>query len=166
MSSRIFAAVMAVLLVVYLALVTQLALRLIAVDEPIAKGLGIALLVLPVVGLWALVVEVLFGIRSERLGRMLAARGDLPLQDLPRRPSGRIERSAADAVFGQYQAEAESAPDRWQSWYRLGLAYDACGDRRRARGAIRTAIAMERGDRPVTGEGPRQSGPGGVQDDT
>ncbi|WP_344755975.1 hypothetical protein [Leifsonella bigeumensis] len=147
MSSRIFAAVMAVLLVVYLALVVQLALRLIAVDEPVAKGLGIALFVLPVVGLWALVAEVVFGIRSERLGRMLATEGELPLQDLPRRPSGRIERAAADAAFAQYQAEAEAAPGRWESWYRLGLAYDACGDRRRARGAIRRAIALEGGGR-------------------
>lgn len=150
MSSRIFAAIMAVLLVVYLALVVQLAVRLLAVDALVAKGFGIALLVLPLVGLWALVAEVLFGIRSERLGRVLAADGESPLLDLTRRASGRIERSVADAAFGRYQAEAEAAPERWESWYRLGLAYDACGDRRRARAAIRTAIAMERDSRAVT----------------
>ena len=105
---------------------------------------------LPVIGLWALVAEVLFGIRSERLGRVLAAAGESPLLDLPRRPSGRIERSAADAAFGRYQSEAEAAPERWESWYRLGLAYDACGDRRRARGAIRRAIALERDTRTAT----------------
>lgn len=149
MRSRIAAAVMAALLLLYLALVAQLALRLIAVDEPIGKALGIALLVLPVVGLWALVVELVFGFRSERLGRRLAAEGEYPLQGLPQRPSGRVERSAAEATFGLYQSEAESAPERWESWYRLGLAYDACGDRRRARGAIRTAIALERGANPA-----------------
>ncbi len=145
MSARISAAVMAALLLLYLALVTQLALRLIAVDEPIAKGLGIALFVLPLVGLWALAAELVFGVRSERLGRKLVAKGEYPLQDLPRRASGRIERSAATAVFDRFQAEAEQAPARWESWYRLGLAYDACGDRRRARGAIRQAIALDRG---------------------
>ncbi len=150
MTNRIFAVVMAALLVLYLALITQLALRLLSVDEPVAKGLGVALIVLPIVGLWALVVEVLFGIRSERLGRALAAAGESPLLDLPRRPSGRIERSEADAAFGRYQAEAEAAPQRWESWYRLGLAYDACGDRRRARAAVRRAIAMERDDRAVS----------------
>lgn len=144
MSSRIWAIVMGALLVLYLVLVAQLAYRLFSVDELIAKGLGIALIVLPLIGLWALVVEFLFGARSERLGRELAAAGEFPLQDLPRRPSGRVERAAADAAFGQYQAEAEAAPERWQSWYRLGLAYDACGDRRRARGAIRKAIALNR----------------------
>jgi hypothetical protein len=151
MTNRIFAAVMAVLLVLYLALVAQLAIRLISVDEPVAKALGIALLVLPVVGLWALVAEVLFGLRSERLGRVLAAEGELPLSELPRRPSGRIERSAADAAFGRYRDEAEAAPGRWESWYRLGLAYDACGDRRRARGAIRRAIALESAGRRADG---------------
>lgn len=85
----------------------------------------------------------MFGFRSERLGQRLAEEGESPLQDLPRLPSGRVERSAADTAFGRYQAEAEAAPERWESWYRLGLAYDACGDRRRARGAIRRAIALE-----------------------
>ncbi|TFB80715.1 hypothetical protein E3N84_02485 [Terrimesophilobacter mesophilus] len=140
-----FVAVMAALLALYLVLVAQLAIRLILVDEPVAKGLGIALFVLPVVGAWALVVEVVFGFRSERLGRMLAAEGELPLAGLPRLPSGRVERTAAEAVFGRYRDEAEAAPGRWESWYRLGIAYDACGDRRRARGAIRQAIALERG---------------------
>jgi tetratricopeptide (TPR) repeat protein len=135
---------MAVLLLLYLGLVAQLAFRLLAVDELVAKALGIALLVLPLVGWWALVVELVFGVRSERLGRRLAAEGETPMQDLPRRPSGRIERAAADAAFVRYQAEAESAPERWESWYRLGLAYDACGDRRRARSAIRQAIALDR----------------------
>ena len=144
MTSRIFAAVMAVLLVMYLVLVAQLALRLMTVGEPVAIALGIALLVLPLIGLWALIAELVFGVRSERLGRSLAAAGAMPLQDLPRSPSGRVDRQAADAVFGQFEAEAKQRPEAWESWYRLGLAYDACGDRRRARGAIRTAIGLER----------------------
>ncbi len=144
MSTRIFVGVMAVLLVLYLALVVQLAVRLIAVDEPVGTALGIALLVLPLVGLWALVAELRFGILSGRLGRALSEQGLYPLQDLPRTPSGRIDRSAANAVFGQFQDEVESYPDRWQSWFRLGLVYDACGDRFRARRAIRHAIGVAR----------------------
>jgi hypothetical protein len=150
MSGRIAAAVMAAFLVLYLLLVIQLAVRLISLDEPIGKGLGIALIVLPLVGFWALAVELLFGFRSVRLGRVLSAEGQDPLGDLPRRPSGRVDRSAADAVFDQCKAEAEVAPERWESWYRLGLAYDACGDRRRARAVIRKAITMERDSRSIT----------------
>lgn len=144
--SRISAAIMALLLLLYLVLVAQLAVRFIAVDEPISKAIGVALFVLPLAGLWALVAEWVFGVRSERLGRRLATDGVAPpLEDLPHLPSGRVERAAADEVFPRFQTEVEEAPDSWQAWYRLGLAYDACGDRRRARGAIRRAIALDRG---------------------
>ncbi len=142
--SRISAIVMGALLLVYLVLVTQLAVRFIVVDEPISKAMGIALFVLPMVGFWALVVEFVFGMRSERLGRKLAAEGAAPMTEVPRLPSGRVERAAADEVFPQFQAEVEASPESWEAWYRLGLAYDACGDRRRARGAIRRSIALER----------------------
>ena len=36
-----------------------------------------------------------------------------------------------------------ASPDDWRAWYRLGLAYDASGDRRRAREAVRRAITLE-----------------------
>lgn len=144
MMPRIFTAVMAILLLVYLVLVAQLAVRFMVVDEPISKAIGIALFVLPLVGLWALITEIVFGVRSERLGRRLVSEGLDPMAGLPRLPSGRVERSAADEAFPRFQAEAESAPESWEAWYRLGLAYDACGDRGRARGAIRRAIALAR----------------------
>ena len=38
----------------------------------------------------------------------------------------------------------EAAPEDWRAWFRLGLAYDASGDRRRARKAIIRAISLER----------------------
>ncbi|MBK4347595.1 hypothetical protein [Lacisediminihabitans changchengi] len=144
MRGRVGAIVMTALLVLYLVLVTQLAIRLISVDEPVAKALGIALLVLPVIGLWALIAELLFGLRSQRLTRRLADAGELPADTLPSRASGRPVRSAADAEFPRYKAEVEADPGSWQAWFRLGLAYDASGDRRRARQAIRRSIALER----------------------
>lgn len=142
---RLAVAVMTVLLLIYLGVVTQLAVRLIAVDEPIAKGLGIALLVLPLLGLWALIVELLFGIRSQKLGEIVAGEGDVPTDFLPLRASGRPVRSAADVEFPRYQSAVEADPGSWRAWFRLGLAYDACGDRRRARHAIRRAITLDRG---------------------
>jgi tetratricopeptide (TPR) repeat protein len=141
---RVAAGLMAALLVLYLLLVVQLAFRLIAVDLGLAKALGIALIVLPLLGFWALVVELLFGIRSGRLVQRLAADGDLPADNLPRRPSGRPDRSAADAEFPLYRAAVEADPDDWRAWLRLGMAYDASGDRRRARQSIRRAIQLER----------------------
>jgi Flp pilus assembly protein TadD len=35
----------------------------------------------------------------------------------------------------------ERAPDDWRGWFRLAQAYDLAGDRKRAREALRTAIA-------------------------
>lgn len=145
--SRVFAIVMGVLLLLYLVLVSQLALRFLSVDEPIAKAMGIALVVLPLVGFWVLVSEFVFGVRSERLGRRLASEGAMPLSEAPRLPSGRVERAAALAEFPRFQAEVEADPASWKAWYRLGLTYDACGDRRRARHAIRRSIALERAGR-------------------
>ncbi|PWC07211.1 tetratricopeptide repeat protein [Mycetocola zhujimingii] len=142
MTTRIGVVVMAALLALYLVLVGQRAVFFIATGEPVAIAIGVALFVLPVVGVWALTREILFGVRAERLGRLLESNGELPDDELPVRPSGRVERDAADEVFPRYQAAVEAAPTDWKAWYRLGLAYDGAGDRRRARSAIREAIHL------------------------
>lgn len=144
MRTKVAVAVMAALLVVYLVFAVRYGALLIGVGEPVAIGLGVALLVLPLLGLWGLVVEVLFALRAERLGVRLAEEGALPTEELPLLPSGRIERDAAAEVFPTYQAAVEAAPEDWRAWYRLGLAYDAAGDRRRARWATRQSIRLSR----------------------
>ncbi|WP_285116224.1 hypothetical protein [Leifsonia sp. fls2-241-R2A-40a] len=146
MRNRLAAILMAIILLVYLVLAGQRAVMLIATGEAIGVAMGVALLVLPIVGAWALARELLFGVRTERLVRQLDAEGGLPVEDLPTRASGRPLRDAADEQFPQYRAEVEAAPDSWRAWFRLGLAYDASGDRRRARGALRQAIRLERAD--------------------
>ncbi len=144
MTARLGAISMAVILGLYLLFVVQYALVLIAVDSPLAKTLGFALVILPLIGAWLLVSEILFVLRGERLVRVLRNAGELPVDDLPRLPSGRIDPVMADLEFPKYQAEVQSTPESWQAWLRLGLAYDASGDRRRARWATRTAIRLER----------------------
>jgi hypothetical protein len=110
--------------------------------RPVAVVLGASVLVLPLVAAYAIWRELSFGFATERLARELAARGALPVDDLPRRPSGRVERSAADAAFAAYRQDAERRPGDWAVWFRLGTAYDAAGDRRRARAAVRQAIEL------------------------
>jgi cytochrome c-type biogenesis protein CcmH/NrfG len=143
MTARIGVAVMAVLLVGYIVLVAQRAWLLLASGEPIAVAMGLALIVLPLIAAWALGRELWFGIRAESLARRLERDGGLPVDSVGVRPSGRIVREDGDAVFPSYRADVEAHPDDWRAWYRLGLAYDASGDRRRAREAVRTAIRLE-----------------------
>jgi cytochrome c-type biogenesis protein CcmH/NrfG len=100
--------------------------------------LGVAVLIMPLVGVWVVVAELRFGLATERLARQL----DEPAPELRRTPAGRVDRAAADALFAECRRAAESAPDDWRAWFRLAEAYDLAGDRRRARAAMRRAIAL------------------------
>ena len=128
-----------VLLVFYILVVAQRGWLLMMSDGLTAKAMGAAYFVLPAVGGWALVRELLFGVQTEKMARILADEGGLPVDDLPRTPAGRIVREAADAEFPRYQAEVEADPAQWRAWFRLSCAYDAAGDRKRARSAMRQA---------------------------
>ncbi|MET0780594.1 MAG: hypothetical protein ABWZ16_03610 [Microbacterium sp.] len=147
MTARIGVAVMAVLLALYIVLVAQRAWLLLTSGEPIAIAMGIGLVVLPIIAAWALGRELWFGVRAERLARRLETEGGLPEESVSVRPSGRVLREDADAVFPAYRADVEAHPDDWRAWFRLGLAYDAAGDRKRARAAVRQAIQLETGER-------------------
>jgi cytochrome c-type biogenesis protein CcmH/NrfG len=147
MSARIGVAVMAVLLVLYIGLVGQRAWLLLTTGAPIGIALGAALIVLPIIAAWALGRELWFGVRAQQLGRRLESEGGLPDEAVGVRPSGRVRRDDADAVFPMHRADVEAHPDDWRAWYGLGLAYDASGDRRRARQAVRTAIRLESAQR-------------------
>jgi hypothetical protein len=135
---------MAAVLVLYVGFTGFTAIQLLTAPQPLARVLGAALLVLPVVGAWFAGAEIVFGFRAERLARALENSGGLPDETLPARVSGRIDRDAADASFARYAAEAEANPDSWPHWFRLSLAYDAARDRRRARWAMREAIRHAR----------------------
>ncbi len=101
MKGRIAAIVMCALLALYLVLTGTRAVQFVLTGEPIAVVLGIALIVLPIIGV-------------------------------------------AEEGFPKYRAEVGAQPRSWRAWFRLGLAYDASGDRRRARWALREAIRLSR----------------------
>jgi hypothetical protein len=109
---------------------------------PVLVGIGLAVLVLPLLVLGLLVREFHLAATTQRMADTLAASGELPVDDLPRSPGGRIDRQAADAAFGERRAAVEENPDDWKAWYHLAFAYDAAGDRRRAREALRKASAL------------------------
>jgi hypothetical protein len=148
--TKIWVGAVTLLLVFYLVVSFQRSVLLMSDPNLVAKAIGVAYLVLPLVGAWALVRELLFGARTEQMAKILEAEGGLPEDTLPRTPAGRIVREAADLEFEKYRAETEAAPEDWRSWFRLSCAYDASGDRKRARASMRDAVRLFRGGTPAT----------------
>ena len=144
MSVRWAALALGAVVAVYLGLVGWRGVLLVGDGTPSSVLLGLAVIILPLVGAWALWRELRFGLETQQMARELAAEGGLPVDDLPRRPSGRPERAAADAAFEQRRTATESAPNDWRAWFRLALAYDDAGDRRRARQTMRHAGRLRR----------------------
>jgi tetratricopeptide repeat protein len=107
--------------------------------------LGAGLLLLPAVGAWALVREVIFGARIQRMAQELDAQGKLPEDTLPRSPSGRVDREAASVELEKFADVLEANPDSWEAWFNLSCMYDVCGERKHARAAMRNAISLRRG---------------------
>ena len=145
MRTKVVVVVLTALLGMYVVLLGQRAVWLIATGEPVGVVMGVALFALPVVVVWTIVRELRFGAATEAMADELAAAGRLPVDDLPRTPGGRVEREAADAAFATYRAETEAAPQDWGAWFRLSCAYDVARDRKRARRAMRQAITLRRG---------------------
>ncbi len=134
-------------LAVYLALIAWRGVFLLSQSRWELRLLGVAVLLLPLVGVWVVIAELRFGRATQRLAAQLADdTAELAAEDLPRRPSGRVDRRAADALFADRRAAVQADPEQWRGWYRLAVAYDLAGDRRRAREAMRTAIAKHDGN--------------------
>jgi len=136
--------VMSALLVVYLGFAVVYASILLQDGSLFVNTMGLAMLVLPILGAWGLFAEWRFGARSSALRAQLAQSNGLP--EFETHLSGRFDKDKALEAFPKFQAAVEAAEDDWRAWFRLGLAYDACGDRRRARWAVRKAIALSRSD--------------------
>ncbi|OBK01555.1 hypothetical protein [Mycobacterium sp. 1245852.3] len=142
--TQLLVAFMCVALLVYFVLLGRVAFAMIGSGRVAAVGLGLAVLILPVIGLWAMIATLRAGFAHQKLARLIAADGmELDTSALPRRPSGRIQRDAADELFAAVRTEVQDHPEDWRRWYRLARAYDYAGDRRRAREAMRTAVELQ-----------------------
>jgi tetratricopeptide (TPR) repeat protein len=135
---------MCVALVVYFLLLGQIAWAFITSGSAAAAGLGFAVLIMPLIGIWVMVSTLQAGLAHQRLARLARERGmELDVSDLPTMPSGRIQRDAADALFEAVRDELEQDRDNWLRWYRLARAYDYAGDRSRAREAMKKAVELQ-----------------------
>lgn len=141
---KVLLAFMCLALLMYAVFLGRIAVLLITSGSIAAIGMGVALLIMPFLGVWAMIATLRDGFAHQRLSRLIAEDGmELDAGALPRRPSGRIERDAADALFHTIHAELDADPDNWRRWYRLARAYEFAGDRRRAREAMKTAVALQ-----------------------
>lgn len=114
----------------------------ILIQEPnwAAKAMGFGILLLPLFAIWSIFSELRFGMQAQKLDERLRTEG-FPELNLEFRPSGRATKDSAAMEFDRISAELNET-ETWQLWFQLGQSYDANGDRRRARAAIRKAIAL------------------------
>lgn len=140
--AKLGALVMTALLLLYVVLLANTGITLLATGVLIGQVMGVLILAFPVLAVWATIVELRFGLAAEKLVARIEAEGTWPDLGIETRPSGRAIRSSADAAFAKWSALAEENENDFHSWFNLSLAYDACGDRRRARAAMRKAISL------------------------
>jgi len=131
----------------YLVLVADRSFALVSSGEPVGIAIGFLMLFLPAVAFWGISMELRFGLRIEKLGEELKKQNAWPQFPFELRPSGRPTKESAQEVFEQFRQDVEADQTNWKAWFALGLAYDAAGDRARARRAMRQAISL-------TGKGP------------
>ena len=133
---------MTALTAMYVVLLGQKGWLLLQAEATASKVIGGLILLFPVLALWAIARELRFGLRVEKLGAMLEQAGKWPHFDFDLRASGRPTKESAAREFERVRDLVQNNEDDWQAWFALGLAYDATGDKTRARAAMRKALAL------------------------
>ncbi|WP_392672989.1 hypothetical protein [Streptomyces sp. LN785] len=154
MRAKISYLVTAAVLVFYFVLVGSRGVLLIEHGTLLTITFGVAVLILPVIGIWFLWKNTQFVRRANALAAELDAEGGLPVDELIRTPGGRIDRDSADAVFARRREETEDSPGDWRCWFRLAVAYQDARDTPRARKAMQRAIALHMNAAPAGAAGP------------
>jgi hypothetical protein len=116
MTARRIALGMAGAFAVYAVLVAWRGWDFVATGEPAAVGLGVAVLVLPLLAGWLVWREVRFGFRMQEL-------------------AGRIE-MADEHSLEERIAAAQANPQDWLAWYWAGVGLLDAGDKKQARAAL------------------------------
>jgi hypothetical protein len=143
-SPKLGAAISISLLAVYLLVLSKWAFGMMAIGSWLGVVLGGLVFAFPLLGAYAIYRELRFGLKVEAMGRELDSANEWPMFQLVLRPSGRPTRESADENFKTVAKQAEANPDDWKSAFALSLAYDACGDRPRARKAMAEAMALHK----------------------
>ncbi|MCH9814902.1 MAG: hypothetical protein K0U64_00440 [Actinomycetia bacterium] len=127
-SPRTIALILAGILLVYLFFLGRTGVALIWSGDFVGALLGIAVLVFPFIGVWVIWREVRFGFTTQQ---MAAFQSENPIEDQP-------------LDFAATKALVEEQPDSWEAWFRVSIAYDQAGDRRKARESMHHAVTLYR----------------------
>jgi hypothetical protein len=146
MRSRPLMGLLVVLMVGYLVVMGYQGVRFVRSGDAVSVVVGAVVLGLVAVGAYLVWREVAFSRTVATLGRELRAAGRWPTDGLSPLTTGQQRRDAAAALHKKRHREVEANPTDWGAWYRLGLAFDDAGDRKRARRATRHAITVYRGE--------------------
>lgn len=138
MAKRISLALTAILLV-YLVFTVLRGLDFLAVDDPAVKALGVAVLVLPVLGGILIFREIKFGKLSFNMGQSIDEQY-LPTTELTEDE----KREFLDTAI----ARAKEQMDSWQAWYSVALAYDLLKERKLARQAMQYSVELFQAAKP------------------
>jgi len=130
---------MTLLAMSYVLLLAGRSWTLIQESNPIAVLMGLGMAVFPLVAIWAIYKEIRFGMASEKLVKRAIAVGVTELE-LELRPSGRATKDSAERAFESVKDSFDETS--WSSWLLLSEAYEASGDRKRARQAMRKALLI------------------------
>ena len=128
----------AAVLVFYFVLVGSRGVMLIQSGTLLTVTFGVAVLILPVIGVWFLWKNTQFVRRANGLAAELDAEGGLPVDELRRTPGGRDRPRLGRRGLRQAQGRGRGRPGDWRSWFRLAVAYhdarDTPGPARRCSG--------------------------------
>lgn len=144
MKTKILLIVISVLSLGYISISVLRAIQLQSYEDRTGVLWQIGIVVIAGLSFGLIVREIVFGIQMQKLARIMNDEQRLLPDTLKKLPSGRTERNDADARFLEVKAEVERFPEQWQGWFRLGLAYDEAGDRRRARESMRRSLQLFR----------------------
>jgi tetratricopeptide (TPR) repeat protein len=144
MKTKILLAVICILSFGYIALSMLRAAQLQSYEDVTGIFWQIGIVLIAGISFGLILREIWFGLQLQKLASIMNKENLLLPDTLEKLPSGRTDRSDADRRFLQMKQEVQSSPNRWQSWFRLGLAYDEAGDRRRARECMRKALQLFR----------------------
>ncbi|MFW0179305.1 hypothetical protein [Rothia sp. P7208] len=145
--TKAFAWAIIIALTLYLLMSMRYALALFQAGTSTGYLMGAGMIGLPILGGWAMIREILFGIRVEKLEQQLH------LEDTSnsyRELLQQLDDGQAQELFNTMEKLIEQEPHSWKNWFVLGRIYEVLKDRKRARKSIRIALALSEGKTPAS----------------